>query len=340
MEDNEYIRLITKHLSQEASPEEEAGLQQWLAAAPEHRLEYEALKDIWHTSGTIVGGRTFDKDAAWKKVAPRVSRASPDTSVPSSPAQSQPVHPRAGLRRSLWPRTLAAAGILLLLIGGGWWFYVTHRPPPMLRMLASENNQQLSLPDGSLVWLRKGTEIKYQGPFDGQIRQMELNGEAFFQPAADPSRPFRIYTPHAVIEDIGTTFLVKDGDAGGEVVVTSGKVKLTGKEDASHPLILSPGQKATILRNKLSVSRLGTSNFMSWKTGQLEFRQTPLEQVVQDISDHYSTPVSVAPELRSAEIKVTARFDNQPLNQVLDEIRLTTGLQTAQEKDTLFFVRQ
>jgi ferric-dicitrate binding protein FerR (iron transport regulator) len=187
--------------------------------------------------------------------------------------------------------------------------------------------------------LRKGAEIKFPTAFDSRSREVELNGEAFFQPAADPSRPFRIRTSHALIEDIGTAFLVKDSDAGGEVIVTSGKVKLTGKEDAGQPLILSPGQKATILKDKLSVSGLGTSNFMSWKTGLLDFQQTPLQQVVQDISDHYGTPVSVAPGLRSGEIKVTARFDHQPLNQVLDEIKLTTGLQTVQVKDTLFFVR-
>ncbi|MBN9385758.1 MAG: FecR domain-containing protein [Chitinophagaceae bacterium] len=338
MEDNEHIRLITRHLSQETSPEEEASLQKWLTAAPEHRLEFEALKDIWHTSGAVVGGRTFDKAVAWKNIAPQIIGALPDTSALLSPVQPRPT----GLRRPLWPRTLAAACALLLLLGAGWRYYTIQRHPSMQKILASGNNQQISLPDGSLVWLRKGAEMEYPSSFSDRLRQVELNGEAFFQPATDPSRPFRINTPHAVIEDIGTTFLVKDEDAGGEVIVTSGKVKLTGKEDAGNPLILLPGQKATILKNKLSVTRLGTSNFMSWKTGLLEFRQAPLEQVVQDISDHYSTPVSVAPELKAGagEIKVTARFDHQPLHQVLDEIKLTTGLQTAREKDTLFFVRQ
>jgi len=332
MEDNEYIRLITKHLSRETSPGEEASLQQWLAAAPENHLEFEALKNIWQTSGTVAGSRTFDTAAAWKNIDPARARSSHIT---------RPPH----IRRSLWIRSLAAASILLLL-GMGGWYYIAHRHPPMQHIFASGNNQQIRLSDGSLVWLRKGAEMEYPALFGDRLRQVALRGEAFFQPAADPSRPFRILTPYATIEDIGTTFLVKDlikdRDAGGEVIVTSGKVKLTGKSAAAHPLILSPGQKATILQNKLSVSRLGTPNFMSWKTGLLEFRQTPLEQVVQDISDHYSTPVSIAPDLKDGieEIKVTARFDHQPLNQVLEEIRLTTGLQTAQEKDTLFFVRQ
>ena len=321
MEDNEYIRLITKHLSTETSPEEEASLQHWLAAAPENRLEFEALKNLWQTSGTAAGSRTFDTAAAWKTI--------------------DPAHVRPPRLRSLWVRRLAAASILLLLVTGGW-YYFAHRHPPMQRVIASGDNRQISLPDGSLVWLRKGTEMEYPAVFSDKLRQVELRGEAFFQPAADPSRPFRILTPYATIEDIGTAFLIKDRDAGGEVIVTSGKVKLTGKEETGQPLIISPGQKATILKNKLSVSGLGTSNFMSWKTGLLEFRQTVLEQVVQDISDHYSTPVSIAPDLKDGkeEIKVTARFDHQPLNQVLEELRLTTGLQTAQEKDTLFFVRQ
>jgi len=127
-----------------------------------------------------------------------------------------------------------------------------------------------------------------------------------------------------------------------EVLVITGKVRLTSREDPSHPIIISAGQKATILRNKLSVSGLGTPNFMSWKTGLLEFHQTPLDQVALDISDHYRTKVSLAPALQTEAgvIKVTAHFDHQPLDQVLEEIKLTTGLQVKREKDTLFFVRQ
>jgi len=318
MEDNDYyIQLIAKHLNGATSPDEEVALQQWLDSDPEHRLEFEALTKIWQTGGTVINSRRFDEKAAWKKVDPRA-------------------------RRLVWLRNLVAASVVLVLGASGWWYYTSHKKDAWQHVVASEDVRQLSLPDGSVVWLRRGAGLDYPNVFDQRFRQVELTGEAFFQPAADPSRPFRIHTAHATIEDIATSFLVKDYNAGGEVVVATGKVKLTGREDPSHPLVLSPGQKATITKNKLSLSGLGTPNFMSWKTGLLEFRQTPLDLVVQDINDHYKSSISIAPDLRAgaAEIKVTARFDHQPLEQVLEEVRLTTGLQTTQEKDTLFFIRQ
>jgi len=328
MEDNEHIRLIAKHLSRSASPDEEAALRQWLDADPDHPIELEAMKKLWETSGIIFNGRRFDEKAAWKKIDPR-QKASPD--IYASPATF----------RRRWTKTLAAASVLLV-IGAGWWYYHGSRNPPLQHVLADGDVRQLTLPDGSMVWLRKGAELQYPPTFDSRSREVELSGEAFFAPAPDVFRPFRIHTSHVTIEDIGTSFLVKDRGTDGEVVVATGKVKLTANEDLSHPLILSPGQKATITKNKLSFSGMGTPNFISWKTGLLDFRQAPLDQVARDINDHFKVSVSIAPDLRSeaGNIKVTARFDHQPLEQVLEELRLATGLQTTQEKDTLFFVRK
>ncbi|MDO6433436.1 FecR domain-containing protein [Flavitalea sp. BT771] len=328
MEDNEHVRLMTKYLSRSASPDEEAALQQWLDADPDHPIELEAMKKLWESSGNLFNQRRFDEKAAWKKIDPR-QQASPDT-------YTSPV-----IFRRRWTKTLAAASVLLVM-GAGWWYYNASRNGPQQHVLAAGDVRQLTLPDGSMVWLRKGAELLYPNRFGSRARQVELSGEAFFAPAPDATRPFRIHTTHVTIEDIGTSFLVKDRDTGGEVVVATGKVKLTANEDLSHPLVLSPGQKATISKNKLSFSGMGTPNFISWKTGLLEFRQAPLDQVARDISDHFKASVSIAPDLRNeaGEIKVTARFDHQPLEQVLEEVRLTTGLQTKQEKDTLFFARK
>jgi anti-sigma factor RsiW len=73
MEENEYILLILKHLSKEASPAEQAGLEKWLNADPEHRREYQAIEEIWEESGQAVNNLQFDKEAAWKKVGERLA---------------------------------------------------------------------------------------------------------------------------------------------------------------------------------------------------------------------------------------------------------------------------
>jgi len=325
MEENEHIRLITRHLSRETSSEEEASLRQWLEGDPAHRQQFDALRNVWDTSGDVIRDMPFDTAAAWEKIAP--------SPLPPSVRRSP-----TPLRR-LSPRLVAAASVLLALCIAAGWYYLT-RQHPLQQVIAAADNQQLTLPDGSKVWLRKGAGLKYQDPFNKGLREVQLTGEAFFQPISDPARPFRIRTIHGAIEDIGTTFLVRDRDSMDEVFVITGKVKLTTGEDPSQSLVLSSGQKATILKNKLSPSDWGTPNMMSWKTGALEFRQTPLDQVVQDINDHFGSQLNIAPGLEVEKIKITARFDHQHLDQVLDEIKLLTGLHIIRIKDTLLFVRQ
>ena len=113
-------------------------------------------------------------------------------------------------------------------------------------------------------------------------------------------------------------------------------------DNPARPLILSSGQQATISNNKLSPSDWGSLNMMSWKTGVLEFRQTPLDQTVQDINDLFGSKLAIAPDLQpeAGRLKITARFDHQPFEQTVDEIKLATGLHIMRIKDTLFFVRQ
>ncbi len=80
---------------------------------------------------------------------------------------------------------------------------------------------------------------------------------------------------------------------------------------------------------------------MAWKTGILNFRDTPLPQAAAGIADFYRLTVSFSPDLlpEAGKIRITARYDNQSLEEVLEELRLTTGLKINHEKNTLFFHR-
>ena len=324
MEENDYMEgLILKYLNQEASPAEEAELLQWLDADPGRRQDYQALEKIWQVSGPALHYPIFDKGAAWEKMRARISY---------SPTPRQLFTLRRGV---------AAAAILLIVVSAGWWFSTRNNGVASRVVQAQNADQRVSLPDGSVVYLRKGAMIKYTEPFNGKERQVEMSGEAFFQPVHNPGMPFRISTVHAVIEDIGTSFMVKDQEGADEVIVVTGKVKFTDKVQSSHSIVLLSGQKAILKENKFIQLVTTDSNFMAWKTGVLDFRETPLDQAVQDIGDFYQLAVSLAPDLRTEaeKINITARFKNQSLEAVLEEVSLTTGLKINHEKNTLFFYR-
>jgi transmembrane sensor len=320
MQDTDYIKLVLKHLDSEASPAEETALQQWLAMDEEHRLEYKALEKIWRESGTVLNDRSFNVEAALEKVENRLALSSP------TPIRTFP-----------WKWALAAASIFLVVGTAGWWY--SSRPAVNV-IRAATATLRVELPDGSIVHLRKGAVLQYSSAFmDKKERTVEFSGEAFFEPVQNPAHPFRIHTAHSILEDIGTSFLVNEQAAGDEVTVVTGKVKFTERENPSNNLILTSGHKANLSGSRFTTPGKAGWNAISWKTGILDFKDEPLQDVVADISDYYQTTVSLDPGLSENErmIKVNARVVHQPLSEVLEELRLTTGLSTRQEKGIFVF---
>jgi len=107
-------------------------------------------------------------------------------------------------------------------------------------------------------------------------------------------------------------------------------------------VILTPWQEAELKDQQFDKTQVSDSNFLSWKTGQLDFKNTPLKKVLADIGHYYSIPVTLAPDQGALleSLPVNVRFDNQPIEQVLDEIRLVTGLQTRHEGNTIVFFKK
>ena len=343
MEENEYIILILKYLNKEATPDEQAGLRQWLEADPDHRREYQALEEIWTESGQAFQRKQFDTEAAWKMVEARTAPIWGEVPMPQREPLSEerlPL-PVGMVRRLPMKKILAAASVLLLLGVSGWW-YSAHKAAGSPRLItASDGPMHLSLPDGSRVDLHKGATLQYQGSFNSVDRQVELRGEAFFQVTHDPAKPFSIRTAHAILEDMGTSFLVKGGKDSDEVFVETGKVKFTDRDDPSHSIILLSGRSAALTENQFTQSTAANRSFMSWKTGVLDFRDELLEQAVEEIGSFYQVPVSVSPDLRSdaGKITITARFDRQSLEEAIEDIRLMTKLTIKRKKDVLVFSR-
>lgn len=319
MQDTDYIKLVLKYLDSQANPAEQAALQQWLEADEANRTEYLALEKIWRDSGKTLNSRSFDVDAALQKVETRIAELPP-------------------VRRLPWKWTAAAAAVFIIVGGAGWWY--VNRPSVNL-VQAQTATLRVDLPDGSLVHLRKGSTLKYSGAYL-KDRTVQLTGEAFFEPVNNPAAPFRIQTARAILQDIGTSFLVKEEEKTDEVMVLSGKVRVTEKDNPSNSLVLGEGQTAALTGNQFRTSGSEHPNLISWKTGILDFKGEPLRDVVADIFDYYQIPVELSPDLseNARTTKITARFEHQPINEVLEEIRLMTGLSTRQEKGTFVFFRK
>lgn len=324
------VTLIAKQLQGLATSQEKEELQQWLKADTAHQQEYDDLAGIWQKSGPLLANPTFNAAAAWLELDNRIAHLQP-----------RPKKHIDNLIALLFSSTVKTAAILIVVFiaaGGYWW----RRHAQWQSFTAVAQNETLTLPDRSVVVVRKGSTIKYPKQFDKEERRIQLNGEAFFSVQHNEHQPFLVITGHSEVKVLGTSFLVNAANATDEVVVVTGKVNVTDKTENDNQVILTKGQRAVLQQDhRFYQDQVSDSNFIAWKTGQLNFNNTPLPKVLQDVSHYYGVPVEPDPGLQPAAnaIPVTVHFNNQPLVQVLDELRLITGLQMKKEKDKMIFYR-
>ena len=303
-----------------------------------NREEYGALVHIWEASPAVLNSPVFDTAAALKKVKDKL----PEHGRTSLPADGMAALPASGSRILRYSR-IAAAGVLLVV--AGWWYFSAHWQPGEKTIIAADGNRVFIFADSSKIYLRKGSKLTYSQTFsagDGP-RVATLDGEAFFEIRHNPARPFSVNTRQATIEDLGTSFAIRQGDTACEVLVTAGTVKCTARNWPERTIILTAGERALLGSDSWTRHRGGDPNFLSWKDHTLEFDESPLDSVLAAVQEMYGVPLALSADLRARpdKIRITARFGpHEQLKDVLEEIRLTTGLGMQQKKDTIIFFEQ
>lgn len=151
---------------------------------------------------------------------------------------------------------------------------------------------RVDLPDGSKVWLNAASSIKFPGVFRGKTRVIELEGEAYFEIAKNPSKPFIVSSNGAKIEVLGTHFNVRAYNNEKEIKTTllEGSVKISGGNQSK---LLKPGQQAVITGAQMKVlSDVDTEEQIAWKNGLFQFKDAGLEDVMQQAALWYDLNVN------------------------------------------------
>ncbi|PSL44281.1 FecR family protein [Chitinophaga niastensis] len=315
--------IIGKHLNHEASAEENACLQEWLMADPVNQEEYAAYQSIWQNSDMLLTNKMFDIQQAWTKINTRIHTSGRIFNMHT------------------WKKLGAAAAVITIIAMVAWGFQRMYGPAAIQHLSARYDNQQVVLPDGTLVHLRKGTMLSYPRSFDTKERLISLEGEGFFEVAARAAAPFRISTPLAMVEVLGTSFFVNTAASTDKITVSSGKVMFAEKNNRQHHIILSAGQTATLSGKQFTEGNVTDANDQSWQTGILEFRNTLLQEVVNKLSDYYHVNIVLSDEVKDvqSQLRINVRFVHQPLEEALEEIKLTTGLGIKKEHQRIILYR-
>lgn len=175
---------------------------------------------------------------------------------------------------------------------------------------ARGNQYQLILADGSKVWLNSASSLRFPTSFTGSRREVELNGEGYFEIAKDASKPFHVKTQTQDVEVLGTHFNVNAyrDEESIKTTLLEGKVKLSrslsaealAKAGAIGPdsyreqsAILKPGEQAVLTHNSRFMinDNVDIDQVMAWKNGWFEFDNTDIKTIMRQISRWYDVDV-------------------------------------------------
>lgn len=202
-----------------------------------------------------------------------------------------------------WLPLAAAASTVLVLLGGylSWSLLGTHTTQ---RVYVNEvaKNRDITLSDGSTVALGGASTLTTR--FNKNERQVELGaGEAFFEVAHSPQRPFVVTAGDLDIHDIGTAFDVRRTGQHVTIAVTEGRVQIhrrhgaTGAKDASGDMVEAvAGQRVSYdpLKSVMSISSITADQATGWRNDRLEFINEPLDVVVANINRYSARPLHIA----------------------------------------------
>jgi len=191
-------------------------------------------------------------------------------------------------------------------------------------VVPSAKQSQISLPDGTKVWVNSETKIRYSNQFNSKERNIYLTGEAYFEVNKNKDLPLHVFTNGADIKVVGTKFNVKGyaEDKRIETVLVEGKIELSRVGDRSGRSIeLQPGDKAILdlKTSKVAISREDVMDDVAWKDGKMVYRNVPLKEVCKSLSRRFGAEIILSGDTESLyEHPFTFTIENETLPLVLE----------------------
>jgi len=325
MKDKDHI--IIKYLLGEATSAERMEVEDWIGSSSANAGYFERLSKVWQAAEIDTESFIPDTRTAWDKIDQSITQKESDVISLFEPEVKQ---------IPLFNYVLRIAAILIIGLGAVWAVYTWNTTSEAVRYVeiitTDGEKSEIMLADGSQVFLNGSSKLRYPEKFSDDSRVVELSGEAFFEVRPNSEKPFRIAAGQTIIQVLGTSFNLRAHDHESEVsvVVVTGKVALIDRKNRKNRLLLTKGQKGTYNPVDRSMQRSTNDdlNFLSWQTGILSFRKTPLSEVAQALTLQYGILVTLK-GANFADCRFTSTFDNKTLEEVGEVIQLSLDAQVS-----------
>lgn len=235
-------------------------------------------------------------------------------------------------RRRLTTMVLRWTAILLLpIVSSIITYYITgsnsnNQNLPVTFSTGYGEKADITLPDGSHVWLNSGTSVTYNSSFNKKERALSLTGEAYFEVAEDASRPFIVQTKDIAVEALGTSFNVTayEEDQFSSSVLIDGSIRVSAD---GQERILSENHRATYYKegSKLATDAVLASDYILWKDGYLYFESSSFEDIARQLSRMFNVKIEFTSD-KLRPIRFTGTLGNSSIRNVLDILSLTSPM--------------
>ncbi len=246
MVNDRFAQLIARKLSGEARTEEIQELENLLKENPRCQYFFAVVSDYWHSHPKLESNQ-IQEDVQFQQILAIAEKEMEENSG-SQWADSFAKKPAAVFTLK---RFLIAAALLIVFASSYLFIRYSGRPHKndlALNEVTTKPGAKTSflLPDGSKVWLNSESKLEYKSNFNDSIREVTLEGEAFFDVVKDKKHPFIVHTSDIDVRVLGTAFNVKSypKESSIEATLIRGLIEITNKRDPASPkLILHPHDK-------------------------------------------------------------------------------------------------
>ena len=261
---------LYKFFDGKASREEKEAVRIWLESSPEN--EQELFREREFFDAMILSGST------------------------KSAGEEKKSHP---FFRTVLFEAIKIAAVFVITVACGTYFYKSE-----IRKIGEAMNTikvpagqraNLTLPDGTNVWLNARSEMRYPAVFTGNKREITLDGEAYFEVTHNEDKPFVVQTNKCNVEVLGTKFNV-EAYSDSEDFCTSlmeGSVRVSDKGNPSETVLLSPNHMVSLENGQLSTSPILDFDVFRWKEGLICFRNMNFEQLMLRFEKCYGVRIVV-----------------------------------------------
>ncbi len=199
-----------------------------------------------------------------------------------------------------------------------------------------------TLSDGTKVWLNTNSKLKYPTKFSGKIREVELDGQAYFEVTRNEKHPFIVKAAHNYnVEVLGTKFGVLAYQSDDEIETTlikgSVRINLTKDDKTVFSRLLKPCQKAVYNKNdddNLKISNVNPKYDIAWINGEILFNKHDMQHVIDVLSRQFNVTFCVK-DSDVLNSRITGKFTNEQLPQILECLEIASGLDFIEYKTDL-----